>query len=352
MRVFISSEKIFFLAAVSMHGCEVMKRSLVDGVEEAVISTVVDDSHIAQPGEIVVASFSFLDFNAVNQTLYILKDSVTYDFDPLLTKFRLDRKQMDSHYYVTVHLFGAGMKRFEHAELFYQVLCYMNVMPHTWQFYGGLVTLAVFRLSEDVESRKRYLMFLIEQHRMMLLKYRPLSDHSVRWLISSSYNLSVICLYLERYEEIEGLLDESINKGALNRTFPLTYMNFSQSLLLAAVIKFRSGKLNEAGHLFLECADFCNFALAELFNLRNKFILQHEMDCRVILDVGYVAFKAAVLLTGERFASDSKMADFKVEPERAGRLDFGVIARRYERHMGTVPQILSQIANEIIQLKP
>jgi len=71
------------------------------------------------------------------------------------------------------------------------------------------------------------------------------------------------------------------------------------------------------------------------------------MDCRVIVDVGYAAFKAAVLLTDQRFASDSKLADFKVEPERASQLDFSVIARRYERQMGGAPKVLAEIAHAI-----
>lgn len=349
MRIEITTTKVLFFAGADMLGCEVVKRTLADKSDTPVAAKANEgDIH---DGEALIASFSLLDFNAITQTLILQKDGVEHDFDPLLAHLRLDRKQMDSHYYVTVHLFGAGMKRLGNNELFYQVLCYLKVMPQNWQFYGGLITLAVFRVSEELEARKNYVDFLLSRHHGMLQAYVPVSDHSVRWLISSSYNLAVISLYLERYEAVETLLDASINKGALNRTFPLTYMNYSQSLLLAALIKFKAGKREEANHLFLECADFCSVALSELFSMRNKFLLQHEMDSRIILDVGYVAFKSAVILTGERFASDSKVADFKVEPSRVDRLDFAVVARRYERHMGKVPSILSDIAEEIVRMK-
>jgi len=138
-------------------------------------------------------------------------------------------------------LFGAGMKRLEGEELLYQVLCYMRVMPHEWQFYGGLITLAVFRLAERIEDRTHLIDFLLETHQDMVGVYRPVSDHSVRWLISSSYNLAVICVYLDRLTDVERLLDTTIQRGALNRIFPLTYMNYAQSLLLAGVAKFAAG---------------------------------------------------------------------------------------------------------------
>lgn len=348
MRVVITNDRIVFLANQEWEGCDAFKRTLADQAEVAVEQRpAIDGTAILRNGEIIVADFPVLDFNAVTTTLLLKKDGREADFDSALALFRLDRGQMESHYYVTVNLFGAGMKRLEGEELLYQVLCYMRVMPQTWQFYGGLITLAVFRIAERMADRVALVDFLLRKHQEMIAVYRPVSDHSVRWLISSSYNLAVICVYLDRLPDAERLLDDSIQRGALNRTFPLTYMNYAQSLLLAGVAKFAAGKKAEALHLFTECADFCSYSLGELFNLRNKFLLQHEMDCRVIVDVGYAAFKAAVLLTDQRFASDSKLADFKVEPERANQPDFSVIARRYERQMGGAPKVLAEIARNI-----
>jgi hypothetical protein len=348
MRVVIVNDKIAFLANQEWDGCTVVKRSLTDQAEVVVEQNpAIDAGAICRDGEMIVANFPVLDFNALTTSLVLKKNGQEADFETPLSLFRLDRGQMDSHYYVTVNLFGAGMKRLEGEELLYQVLCYMQVMPQGWQFYGGLITLSVFRIAERMADRAPLIDFLLKKHQEMVAVYRPVSDHSVRWLISSSYNLAVICVYLDRLADAERLLDDSIQRGALNRTFPLTYMNYSQSLLLAGVAKFAVGKKEEALHLFTECADFCSYSLGELFNLRNKFLLQHEMDCRVIVDVGYAAFKAAVLLTDQRFASDSKLADFKVEPERANQLDFSVIARRYERQMGGPPKVLAEMARRI-----
>lgn len=347
MRIFISPTKIYFLATKDFSCASVIKRCIADHSEYMILQDSNFVENICQEGEWVMASFLLTDFNALTHTLILRTDSAEWNYSISLDRFRLDQNRMESHYYVTVNLFGAGMERLEGNDLLYQVMCYLEIMPPSWQFYGGLITLASFRISENLKDSGSLVDSLIDKHQNLVRAFRPISDHSVRWLISSSFNLAVVCLYLGRNNDAEILLERGMTRGSLNRIFPLTYMNYSQALLLAGVMKFKVGKTQEAAHLFLESADFSSYALGELFNLRNEFLLRHEMDSRVIMDVGYVAFKAAVCLTNQRFASDSKLAAIDINLQEVQDLNFSVIARRYESHIGYIPPLLHDIANAI-----
>jgi hypothetical protein len=347
MRVFITATKIYFLALKDFLDPLVAIRCIADDSEISIFQTAYTSDYICEDNEFIVASFALTDFNALTHTLVLKSQSYELNYSTVLEKFRLDQSQMDSHYYVTVNLFGAEMNRLQGNELLYQTLCYLDVMPSSWQFYGGLITLAAFRISENLEESEIYIDSLIEKHRDLVVNFKQVDDHSVRWLISSSFNLAVVCLYLDRIEDAEDLLDKGLMRGYLNRIFPLTYMNYSQGLLLTAVLRFNAGKVKEAAHLFLETADFCSYALSQLFTLRNEFILRHEMDSRVIMDVGYIAFKAGVCLTNHRFASDSKLSTSDLEIQEVDHIDLSVITRRYESHIGYVPPILDQIAQSV-----
>lgn len=347
MRVFISPTKIYFLASQAFAGTSVIKRCISDSFECEIFQSSSYSESVCEENEWIIASFSLTEFNALTHTIVLRNDVEQWDYTAILDRFRLDRDHMESHYYVTVNLFGAGMKRLEGNDLLYQALCYLEFMSPSWQFYGGLITLATFRISENLKDGAPLVDILIEKHRNLVQVFNPVSDHSVRWLISSSFNLSVICLYLGRNNDVEALLERGLTRGFLNRTFPLTYMNYSQALLLAAVMKFSAGKTKEAAHLFVECADFSSYALGELFNLRNEFILRHEMDSRIIMDVGYMAFKGAVCLTNQRFASDSKLAAVDINLQEVQGLDFSVIARRYENQIGYLPPLLGNVAKAI-----
>lgn len=351
MRIFISPTKIYFLAPKDLSGASVIKRCIADNSEFAVSQPDGYADGVCQNDECVMASFTLTEFNAVTHTIVLRTGTDERDYSAALDRFRLDQNHIESHYYVTMNLFGAGMKRLEGNEQLYQVLCYMEFMPSSWQFYGGLITLACFRISENLKDNAGLVDFLIEKHRDLIQVFRPVSDHSVRWLISSSFNLAVVCLYLDRLDDVESLLERGLMRGSLNRTFPLTYMNYSQGLLLAGIMKFNAGKTAEASHLFLESADFSSYALGVLFNLRNEFLLRHEMDSRVIMDVGYAAFKAGTCLTNQRFASDSKLAAIDVRRQEVRDLDLSVIVRRYKNHMKYTPTLLQDVANAIKNYK-
>ena len=347
MRIFISPTSIYFLASKELSCASVIKRSLSNDFEFMTSQASDYLEGICQEDECVMASFPLTDFNALTETLILRTDFGTWDYSTALNRFRLDHDQMDSHYYVTVNLFGAGMNRLEGNDLLYQALCYLEIMPPSWQFYGGLITLISFRISENLKENENLLDSLINKHYDLIQAFRPISNHSVRWLISSSFNLAVVCLYLGRNDDVEMLLERALTSGSYNRIFPLTYMNYAQMLLLAAAMKFAAGRVQEASHLFLECAEFSSYALGELFNLRNEFLLRHEMDSRVIMDVGYVAYKAGTCLTNQRFASDSKLATININLQEVGDLDFSIITRRYSSHMGYSPSLLHDVANKI-----
>lgn len=347
MRVFITPTKINFLAPKDLLDPLIVVRCINDDSETSVFQSSYTSDYFCEDNEFIAASFALTDFNALTHTLILKNQSYELNYSIVLEKFRLDQNQMDSHYYVTVNLFGAEMKRLQGNELLYQTLCYLSVMPSSWQFYGGLITLAVFRISENLEDSKVYVDSLLVKHRNLATNFDQVSDHSVRWLISSSFNLAVLCLYLDRMNDAEDVLELGLTQSYLNRMFPLTYMNYSQGLLLTAALKFNSGKIKEATHLFLETADFCSYALSQLFTLRNEFILRHEMDSRVIMDVGYTAFKAGVCLTNQRFASDSKLSTTDLAIQEVDYIDLSVITRRYESHIGYVPELLDQIAQSM-----
>lgn len=351
MRIFISPAKIYFLAPKEFSGATVLSRCISDRSELTILQSTDYVEGICENDECVMASFLLTDFNAVTHTLVLRTDCDERDYSAVLDRFRLDQNHIESHYYVTMNLFGDGMKRLEGNEQLYQVLCYTEIMPSSWQFYGGLITLACFRISENLKENAELVDFLIDKHRDLVQSFRPVSDHSVRWLISSSFNLAVVCLYLGRNADVESLLERGLMRGSLNRTFPLTYMNYSQGLLLAGVMKFNAGKTAEAAHLFLESADFSSYALGVLFDLRNEFLLRHEMDSRVIMDVGYAGFKATICLTNQRYASDSKLAAIDVKRQEVRDLDLSVIARRYKNHMIYTPALLQDVANAIKNYK-
>jgi tetratricopeptide (TPR) repeat protein len=353
MRIQISDEHLIFICNLRWQEGTVSKRSLTDLSETRIEPYEATESAPVElkAEEKVIASLPLLEFNAVTHTLVIRKDNEELTFDSALAVFRLDAVQLDSHHYVTVNLLGSGLRKLNGDELFYTALCYLAVQSPAWQFYGGLITVAAFRVSEQLTSRKPYVPYLLKCHQRLAENYRPRGDHSVRWFISSSLNLAIVCLYVEEIEEAEKLVEQSLSRHALNGIFPLTYMNFAQLLLLSGLLKFNAGQPDEAAHRFLECSDFCTYAMSQIFNLRNTFLLHHEMDCRTLMDTGYCAFRAAVLLTDKSFPADSKLVHFKIEHQRAKNLNFDVVVRRYARHIGFSPVMLREAAQSMIKLR-
>lgn len=351
-KIEVSEEKIsFILEGIDINYYpEVQIFSRDNG---AVLSNITSEINFHQDNNSKTLEISFVlfDFNVSCHTLKVIFESHIFTFESLLERYILDAAQFDSHFYMTKQLFGGSTRNLAGLELLYVCLCYLHTMPPNCQFYGGLITLSVFRLAEDLEARYKFFPMLIEFFWKYLNQYEQLNNHSIRWLTSSAYNLSIISLYMNKEVEAKKIIDGYISKGILNRSLPLTYMNYSHLLFLAALLEINSGKVEKAKHLFIECADFCSFAVSEIFSLRNKFYFQHKMDSSSIMETGYSAFSAAAILGSGSFVSDSKMSDYKVNISNLGNFSTNCILIRFSSFIDQKPSSLIKAENNINQLK-
>jgi hypothetical protein len=208
---------------------------------------------------------------------------------------------------MTINLFGAGTRSLGNDDIFYMCYCYLLVLPIHNQFYGGLITLLSFRIADDMEARSHYIGDLISAHKTLMDQGQVGPDHSVRWRLSATVNLTNILCYVEREDEASTLIERAMAERSHNGIFPLTYMNYATLLMLAAIFAVRRGDMPLAYLRFTECANYCNLSVTDLFSLRNNFYFQHEHDVRTMIDLGYQAAIGMALLSGENHPGDSKM---------------------------------------------
>ena len=281
------------------------------------------------------------NFNAITQTLEILDGKNVISLDSAFDRYRLDPQQVDSHRYMTINLFGAGTRSLDNDDIFYMCYCYLLALPVQNQFYGGLITLLSFRIADDMENRSRYVDDLLSAHKTFLDQGQVGPDHSVRWRLSATVNLTNILCYVEREDEADKLVERVMKQPNYNGIFPLTYMNYATLLMLAAMFSVRRGDMRLAYLRFTECANYCNLSVTDLFSLRNNFYFQHELDVRTMIDLGYQAAIGMALLSGETHPGDSKMTmNTKAAPLQ--KLTFTPVFGRFVSGLKRHPRIAKE----------
>ncbi|MER5173984.1 hypothetical protein [Thioclava kandeliae] len=293
-------------------------------------------------GETLELSTAIEKFNIASHRLIIETNDGPIDTEESFARFRLDLNQVDNHAYMTQNLFGAGIRSLPTDDLFYLCLCHLDILPHSNQFYGGLITLSAFRIAEDIENRSNFTDALLFNFYKAHEAQAPKPNHSVRWKLSSAVNLAILLCYLNRVNDAKAVVEKALSALPYNGIFPLTYMNYANLLVLSAIFSLRDEDRDAAYLKFAECANFCNSAVSDLFSLRNNFYFQHEQDVRTLIDVGYQAAAAMAALGTNRHPGDSKMT-MNVEAANPQKISFNPVIGRFLSILKTQPSILKDI---------
>lgn len=305
------------------------------------------DSHEKDSG--LVAK---LDLHVLNIALYkleLIKNGNRLDFEDETLKFILDQDQLNSHAYMTRSLFGGGLVKLTPDELMYCVLCQLDVLPINNQFYGGLITLASFRVADSFEKRKHFIDKLNKKYFALQENAEIRSDHSTRWFLSASANLCIINLYAENEEQAKKILAAAFSKRTYNGIFPLTYLNYANLLALGGLLAIHDNNLSLAYSRLSECSNFCHYAVSDLFSPRNNFYFQHEFDVNLLVKLGYFSSAATAVLTNERHPSDSKFS-FNLNHAPKNKFNTSIIFGRFLDTMKRSPDIAFKVENTLKEM--
>lgn len=299
-------------------------------------------------GDIVEISTNFDKFNPITHRLEIDTGEDRLILDEAFDHYRIDLSNIDNHAYMTKNLFGAGLRSLNHDDIFYLSYCHLNIIPIENQFYGGLITLLCFRISEDLSNRSLAIDDILSSYRRMGTRQPLRPDHSVRWRISSAVNLAILLCYLERESEAHHVIEQAISQPHYNGIFPLTHMNYATLLNLSAMFAVKYGDRKLAYMRFSECSNYCSHSVSDLFNLRNNYYFQHEMDVRTLIDTGYQSSIAMAILSNDRHPGDSKMT-FNKKSVSTNNLSFNHLFSRFISIIGNPPRISNDIKKLLIK---
>ena len=249
--------------------------------------------------KLLISSFDIFENNVeingstVNFNKYILCDNNYYN-----------------DYYMTETFVNAGARKFTNDELFFLIKNNIHKIPYDSPYLGSMLTIASYRIIDDLENRRYLIDELIHLKRMFDDNFDENNPHSIRWLISSAATMSMLLMAVDKKMEAKEFLSTvktHYNRANLN---PLSYWNLNQAMILLSLLYIDDNDWDASGTLLLSQFVFSRNALLDIFNPRNDWLLGQLLDCTALLELGKLSLILSTRCLKNNIPSSSRISPF------------------------------------------
>jgi hypothetical protein len=227
---------------------------------------------------------NFIENNILYSNFSLKINNKKINIDWFLDSYRLDINKLLDHDYINENLISSPARKYKGNELFFLTSGLLNVMNRDNPYFGAILTLLSYRISEDFSIRKKYLNLLLNEKMTYDSQVKLTNEYSVRWFFSSSATISTILLLDNKISEAKKIL---LNQWSMSSVISLsshsawnkTLCDLNLSLICLEDDKNLS--LLASSNAYSVAKNEINI----LNSCLNPFILYQSLDCKILTDL-------------------------------------------------------------------
>lgn len=212
--------------------------------------------------------------------------------------------------------------------------------------YGMLLTNLFFRVSESMHSYLWLTDFVVEKKRLQIQLANLSTSESIRWYISSSLNIGLLCLFNNKLDLAKDIFTNLYDLSKLISEVPFSLWNYINSMLCLSLI-FINEEQPEKAFIFLNETFFrSRQAVNELYHPKNDAILTQIHDCEMAIKLGEQSLIIQTIYFDQGKKSNLlKQASYKLG--RNQKFSCKPILKRYRFVSGNYLDFFNSVENKI-----
>lgn len=290
----------------------------------------------------IVINMAYNECNLILDRIFFETETMQIEI-PISFEFDLS-KQNDIHYMNKI-VFSASTRK-KGNELFYFLFCVLTLMSKESKFYLGILSVLSYRIAESPIDRNIFGLEIISRR----IEAINIFDHSkadpvlLRWIISSGYAVSVLCLYYKLPDKAKLLLASITPLSRYSSLNHMVYWNLAASLMIKGYLHFGNNEIEEAKLTFMELCDLTERGVRDIYSTRNEALVTQTADCIALIEIGSQAYISAFVCFNGRFPLESKF----ITPKYIDNyyIDFVSSVKRFDKAFPPKLAILMNIKNK------